>query len=284
MAINWRRGRAWPFKDRYYLLETDPHRFLEGTLIGTPHVIEAQRRLHLHPRRISGAIRAKSSSASRLPRLCRLAVPRLHIRRGAGAYIGGEDPTAAGKHLKAQAWTAAADSRHIRSRSGWPWAADPDQQYRRRLFWVPRHRGEGRDLVEELIRPQRTPWSAQLFGFMEGVKKSRHASSRRRASRCANSSTSSAAAWPGGATSSTPICWASASGGILPAIDGRYPARFRDFARQNTAASSARPRSSALSDQDSIEQGAALNLDPFLRGRAVANARPAASGLRRRRS
>ena len=39
MAINGDEGEPGTFKDRYYL-ETDPHRFLEGMLIGA-HVVEA---------------------------------------------------------------------------------------------------------------------------------------------------------------------------------------------------------------------------------------------------
>src|SRR6201997_269924 len=39
MAVNGDEGEPGTFKDRYYL-ETDPHRFLEGTLIGA-HVVEA---------------------------------------------------------------------------------------------------------------------------------------------------------------------------------------------------------------------------------------------------
>src|ERR1700739_2825615 len=39
MAVNGDEGEPGTFKDRYYL-ETDPHRFLEGTLIGA-HIVEA---------------------------------------------------------------------------------------------------------------------------------------------------------------------------------------------------------------------------------------------------
>ena len=39
MAINGDEGEPGTFKDRFYL-ETDPHRFLEGMLIGA-HVVEA---------------------------------------------------------------------------------------------------------------------------------------------------------------------------------------------------------------------------------------------------
>ena len=72
MAINGDEGEPGTFKDRYYL-ETDPHRFLEGMLIGA-HVVEAHGRLHLHPRRISGLARnprrARSRSCRRAARCC----------------------------------------------------------------------------------------------------------------------------------------------------------------------------------------------------------------------
>ena len=50
MAVNGDEGEPGTFKDRFYL-NTDPHRFLEGMLIGA-HVVEAARRLHLPARRI----------------------------------------------------------------------------------------------------------------------------------------------------------------------------------------------------------------------------------------
>ncbi len=50
MAVNGDEGEPGTFKDQYYL-NTDPHRFLEGMLIGA-HVVEARGRLHLHPRRV----------------------------------------------------------------------------------------------------------------------------------------------------------------------------------------------------------------------------------------
>ena len=55
MAVNADEGEPGTFKDRYYL-ERDPHRFLEGMLIAA-WVVEAERRLHLPPRRISGGPR-----------------------------------------------------------------------------------------------------------------------------------------------------------------------------------------------------------------------------------
>ena len=51
MVVNADEGEPGTFKDRHYL-NMDPHRFLEGTLIGA-HVVEASVGLHLSARRIS---------------------------------------------------------------------------------------------------------------------------------------------------------------------------------------------------------------------------------------
>ena len=51
MAVNADEGEPGTFKDRYFL-ETDPHRFLEGMLIGA-WAVEAARDLYLSARRIS---------------------------------------------------------------------------------------------------------------------------------------------------------------------------------------------------------------------------------------
>ena len=50
MAVNGDEGEPGTFKDQYFL-NTDPHRFLEGMLIGA-HMVEATERLHLHARRV----------------------------------------------------------------------------------------------------------------------------------------------------------------------------------------------------------------------------------------
>jgi NADH:ubiquinone oxidoreductase subunit F (NADH-binding)/NADH:ubiquinone oxidoreductase subunit E len=85
MAINGDEGEPGTFKDRWYL-ETDPHRFLEGMLIGA-HVVEAPE-IYIYLRDEYPASReilereiAKLSPDG----------PVLHMRRGAGAYICGEE-------------------------------------------------------------------------------------------------------------------------------------------------------------------------------------------------
>jgi formate dehydrogenase len=85
MAVNGDEGEPGTFKDRYYL-ETDPHRFLEGTLIGA-HVVEAAE-VYIYIRDEYPASREiLTREIAKLPP----GGPVLHMRRGAGAYICGEE-------------------------------------------------------------------------------------------------------------------------------------------------------------------------------------------------
>jgi NADH:ubiquinone oxidoreductase subunit F (NADH-binding)/NADH:ubiquinone oxidoreductase subunit E len=85
MAINGDEGEPGTFKDRYYL-ETDPHRFLEGMLIGA-HVVEAPD-IYIYIRDEYPACREiLEREIEKLPP----GGPLLHMRRGAGAYICGEE-------------------------------------------------------------------------------------------------------------------------------------------------------------------------------------------------
>ncbi len=85
MAINGDEGEPGTFKDRYYL-ETDPHRFLEGMLIGA-HVVEAGE-VYIYIRDEYPASREiLEREIAKLPP----GGPVLHMRRGAGAYICGEE-------------------------------------------------------------------------------------------------------------------------------------------------------------------------------------------------
>jgi formate dehydrogenase beta subunit len=85
MAVNGDEGEPGTFKDRYYL-ETDPHRFLEGMLIGA-HIVEAPE-IYIYIRDEYPASREiLEREIAKLPP----GGPVLHMRRGAGAYICGEE-------------------------------------------------------------------------------------------------------------------------------------------------------------------------------------------------
>lgn len=85
MAVNGDEGEPGTFKDRLYL-NGDPHRFLEGTLIAA-HVVEAED-VYIYLRDEYPAAREiLTREIAKLP----LDGPRLHMRRGAGAYICGEE-------------------------------------------------------------------------------------------------------------------------------------------------------------------------------------------------
>src|SRR6202051_4040586 len=85
MAVNGDEGEPGTFKYRYYL-ETDPHRFLEGMLIGA-HVVEATD-VYIYLRDEYPASRQiLETEIAKLPP----GGPTIHMRRGAGAYICGEE-------------------------------------------------------------------------------------------------------------------------------------------------------------------------------------------------
>jgi len=84
-VINADEGEPGTFKDRHYL-ECDPHRFLEGTLIAA-HVVEAAD-VYIYLRDEYPA--AREILSREIARLAAGPV-RLHLRRGAGAYICGEE-------------------------------------------------------------------------------------------------------------------------------------------------------------------------------------------------
>ena len=89
MAVNIDEGEPGTFKDRYYL-ERDPHRFLEGMLIAAWAVgIDA---IYIYLRdEYAGcrAVLARELDALAADSPCPL--PKIELRRGAGAYICGEE-------------------------------------------------------------------------------------------------------------------------------------------------------------------------------------------------
>ena len=168
MAVNADEGEPGTFKDRYFL-ETDPHRFLEGMLIAA-YARRGARRLLLSPRRISGLPRdprRARSPRSRRPG-CSAGV-RVHLRRGAGAYICGEESamieSIEGKRgLPRHKPAASLPGRPLRP-------ADPDQQCRDAVLG-PRHRRARARLVAG-PGPQRPQGPAQLFGLRPGARPGR---------------------------------------------------------------------------------------------------------------
>src|SRR6266516_2765601 len=89
MAINIDEGEPGTFKDRWYL-ERDPHRFIEGALVAAWAVgideIYVYLRDEYHGCR---AILEREIAALHKNPPCKL--PPIHLRRGAGAYICGEE-------------------------------------------------------------------------------------------------------------------------------------------------------------------------------------------------
>ena len=89
MAVNADEGEPGTFKDRHYL-ETDPHRFLEGMLIGAWAVEASDVYIYLRDE----YPQCREILLSEIPKLESAGLSRgtkIHLRRGAGAYICGEE-------------------------------------------------------------------------------------------------------------------------------------------------------------------------------------------------
>ena len=89
LAINIDEGEPGTFKDRYYL-ERDPHRFIEGALIAAWAVgIEA---IYIYLRdEYHGCREILQRELDALKADPPFPLPDIHLRRGAGAYICGEE-------------------------------------------------------------------------------------------------------------------------------------------------------------------------------------------------
>ena len=175
MAVNADEGEPGTFKDRYYL-ERDPHRFIEGMLIAA-WVVEARRHLHLSPRRISrGAADARRRDRQGRARPASPPHARMHLRRGAGAYICGEE----------SAMIESIEGKRGLPRHRPPYVAQVGlfgrptlEQNVETLYWV-------RDIVEKgaglvhLARPPRAQGPAQLLGLRPGEEARREAGAGRR--------------------------------------------------------------------------------------------------------
>ena len=89
MAINIDEGEPGTFKDRHYL-ESDPHRFLEGSLIASYAVEIEEIYIYLRDEYTAAReilLREIVELQSAFPEM----LPEIHLRRGAGAYICGEE-------------------------------------------------------------------------------------------------------------------------------------------------------------------------------------------------
>ena len=89
MAVNADEGEVGTFKDRHYL-ERDPHRFLEGMLVGA-WAVEAQR-VYIYLRDEYPAVR--EILLTEIPKIETAGLNggvEIDLRRGAGAYICGEE-------------------------------------------------------------------------------------------------------------------------------------------------------------------------------------------------
>ena len=89
MAVNADEGEPGTFKDRYFM-ETDPHRFLEGVLVGMWAVEAAECFIYLRDE-YPAVRQILLNAVARLEKAGLVEPGRLHLRRGAGAYICGEE-------------------------------------------------------------------------------------------------------------------------------------------------------------------------------------------------
>ena len=89
MAVNIDEGEPGTFKDRYYL-ERDPHRFIEGVLIAAWAVETAEIYIYLRDE-YAGCRAILERELTALTRNPPCTLPPIYLRRGAGAYICGEE-------------------------------------------------------------------------------------------------------------------------------------------------------------------------------------------------
>jgi formate dehydrogenase len=85
-AVNCDEGEPGTFKDRYYL-ERDPHRFIEGMLIAAWVVEAADTYLYEYPE----IILLLTDEIAKVAQAGLSKHTKIHLRRGAGAYICGEE-------------------------------------------------------------------------------------------------------------------------------------------------------------------------------------------------
>jgi formate dehydrogenase len=89
LAVNGDEGEPGTFKDRHFL-ETDPHRFLEGMLIAAWVVETAEIYVYLRDE-YPQCLAILESEIAAVVKAGLAPHARIHLRRGAGAYICGEE-------------------------------------------------------------------------------------------------------------------------------------------------------------------------------------------------
>ena len=89
MAVNIDEGEPGTFKDRYYL-ERDPHRFLEGMLIAAQVAGIDEIFIYLRDE-YAGIRQILTRELKILKAQTAHPLPKIQLRRGAGAYICGEE-------------------------------------------------------------------------------------------------------------------------------------------------------------------------------------------------
>ncbi len=89
MAVNADEGEPGTFKDRIYL-ETEPHKFLEGMAIAA-WAVEAEEVFLYIRDEYPAVLKILKAELPKLQAAGLLAHTKVHVRRGAGAYICGEE-------------------------------------------------------------------------------------------------------------------------------------------------------------------------------------------------
>jgi formate dehydrogenase len=89
MAVNGDEGEPGTFKDRIYL-ESEPHRFLEGMLIAAWAVEAAEVFIYMRDE-YPAVLKILKTELSKLEAAGLARHTKVHVRRGAGAYICGEE-------------------------------------------------------------------------------------------------------------------------------------------------------------------------------------------------
>ena len=89
LAVNIDEGEPGTFKDRYYL-ESDPHRFFEGMLVACEVV--GIDKIYIYLRDEYAAVRKiMEDELKKIESKYKNLIPQIELRRGAGAYICGEE-------------------------------------------------------------------------------------------------------------------------------------------------------------------------------------------------